>query len=238
MIPFRDRNPSGSTPYVTFVLVAINVVAFFYEAGQPPRQRQAFIARYALFPGRVIAYLEGEPKTGLAATFLPFFTSMFLHGGLVHLLGNMLYLWIFGDNVEDRMGHGSYLAFYLLCGLGAGAAHVGSQAVSSAGVDVPTVGASGAIAGVLGAYLLAFPRAEVATLVPIGFFFAVVHLPAVVVLGFWFLLQYLGGLQSLRMPQMGGVAWWAHIGGFVLGMVLLGVFQKPKSQRRQYVRYR
>jgi membrane associated rhomboid family serine protease len=162
------------------------------------------------------------------------FTSMFMHAGLMHLVGNMLYLWIFGDNVEDRMGHVKYAVFYVLCGVGAAAAHTAIDPTS----QVPTVGASGAIAGVLGAYLLAFPRAQVSTLVPLGFFITVARLPALIVLGFWFVLQFISGLGSLSMRQMGGVAWWAHIGGFVVGMALLFVFQKRRDKRRAYGYYR
>jgi membrane associated rhomboid family serine protease len=164
-----------------------------------------------------------------------FVTCMFLHAGLMHLLGNLLYLWIFGDNVEDRLGHVRFLLFYLLCGVGASVAHIAFNPNS----PVPVVGASGAIAGVLGAYLLAFPRASVDTLVVLGIFITILRLPAFIVLGFWFVLQYLGGLQSMRMANMaGGVAWWAHVGGFVLGMLLLPIFQKPQEKRREYHYYR
>ena len=235
MIPFRDHNPSGTVPYVTIALVAANVLVFLYEAGQHPLRRQQFVLEYALQPREVARSLHGEAPPGQrlhpAATF---FTSMFLHGGLLHLLGNMLYLWIFGDNVEDRMGHVKYLVFYVLCGLGAGAIHMGFNAGSS----VPTVGASGAISGVLGAYMLAFPRARVSTLVFLGFFVTVLELPALVLLGLWFVLQVFSGVGSLAAANAGGVAWWAHVGGFVVGMLLLAVFQKPRERRRAYEYYR
>ena len=235
MIPFRDHNPSGTTPYVTIGLIALNGLVFLYEASQHPQRREQFVLQWAMQPSEVFRSLKGEPSPGqLMPVLATPLTSMFMHAGLMHLLGNMLYLWIFGDNVEDRMGHVKYLIFYLICGLGAAAAH----ALVNPSSSVPTVGASGAIAGVLGAYLVAFPHARVSTLLVLGFFWSVVRLPAVVVLGFWFVLQFVSGLGSLTMRRMGGVAWWAHIGGFVLGMGLLFVFQKRREKRRAYGYYR
>ena len=255
MIPLRDRNPSGTFPAVTVALIVINVLVFFREVGQNPRQLQAFVETHGLRPalvteflrgggaeheGRRVAVVQDERGHRTAVPFdarwvlLPLFTSMFLHGGWLHLIGNLWYLWIFGDNVEDRLGHLNYALFYLLCGLGAAVVHV----AFNAGSAVPTVGASGAIAGVLGAYLVAFPRAQVATLVPILIIFTVVWLPAVVVLGFWFVIQLVSGMESVRMVQTGGVAWWAHIGGFVFGMLFLFVFQKAPERRRIYAYYR
>jgi len=154
---------------------------------------------------------------------------MFLHGGWLHLIGNMWYLWIFGDNVEDRRGHGRFLVFYLLAGLGAGFIHTGVNYY----VVIPSVGASGAIAGVLGAYLLLHPFARVTTLIPIFFFWQIVEIPAVIVLGLWFLMQFLSGTSALSVADAtaGGLAWWAHIGGFLVGMVLLAVFRGPKRGR-------
>lgn len=246
MLPFRDYNRSGTTPYVTVGLIVLNVLVFLAEQSQRPPRRQygrsgavpqlpEMIAEYAMQPVEVVRALQGKPVPGqrFPALLTPL-TSMFMHGGWLHLLGNMLYLWIFGDNVEDRMGHVKYLGFYVLCGLGAAAAHT----VFNLSSQVPTVGASGAIAGVLGAYLVAFPHARVDTLVPLGFIFTVIQLPAIVVLGFWFVIQFLSGLGSLGMKNVGGVAWWAHIGGFVLGMGLLFVFQKRKDKRRAYHFYR
>ncbi len=235
MIPFRDYNPSGSIPFVTIALVVLNAAAFLHEVNLEPRERKAFIEQYGVRPLLITAYVQGHPKTEghFAAIFLPLLTAMFLHGGWLHLIGNMWFLWIFGDNIEDRMGHSKYLIFYLLCGLGATLAHILSEPTA----HQPMVGASGAIAGVLGAYAVAFPRARVSTLVPIFFLFTIIELPALVVLGFWFLIQFLSGMQSLRMQAAGGVAWWAHIGGFVLGIGLLFLFQKPRHKRRPY-RYR
>ena len=155
---------------------------------------------------------------------------MFLHGGWLHLIGNMWYLWIFGDNIEDRLGHFAYLIFYLLCGLGAGIVHT----ILNAGTEIPSVGASGAIAGVLGAYVVSYPFARVLTLVPIFVFLQVIEIPALLVLGFWFVMQFLSGTASLAVAggNAGGVAWWAHVGGFVIGMILVGLF--PRKDRPRY----
>jgi hypothetical protein len=232
MIPFRDHNPSGTAPLVTVGLILVNVLAFVVELEQGENLGH-FIKEYGLTPGRV--FPTAEPGTSPYEYSVPvvvtFLTSMFLHGGWMHLIGNMWYLWIFGDNVEDRMGHTKFLIFYLLCGLGAGLV----QAAVQAELDVPMVGASGAIAGVLGAYMVAFPRARVSTLVFLGFVATVVELPALFLLGFWFLLQFVSGMGSMTLAETGGVAWWAHMGGFVLGMLLLWVFQKPQPKRRVYV---
>jgi len=233
MIPFRDRNPSGAFPYVTIALIVINVIVFTRELGQDGRQLQAFVDTHGLRPAQVSDLARGSPRAADRAVtiLLPLLTAMFLHAGWLHLIGNMWYLWIFGDNVEDRLGHFRYLVFYVLCGLGAAVVHVAFNPES----QVPTVGASGAIAGVLGAYLVAFPRAEVETLVPLPFFLPlVISLPAVVVLGLWFVLQLFSGMAATTMVQTGGVAWWAHIGGFALGALLLFVFQKPPERRRVY----
>ena len=236
MIPFRDENPSGTVPVVTVALIVVNVAAFvLLEVPKEEPQLQAFVVRYGLRPALVTGYVTGEPaaRKEPLLVFLPFLTCMFLHGGWLHLIGNMWYLWIFGDNVEDRMGHAKFLLFYLLCGLGASVTHIALQPAS----PLPMVGASGALAGVLGAYALAFPRARVSTLVTLGFFITVLQLPALIVLGFWFALQFLSGLGSMRMAGSTGVAHWAHVGGFVLGLLLLWVFQKPREKRRAYVPY-
>jgi len=236
VIPFRDTNRSGTTAWVTMALIVANVAVFVVEVRQSPDQTYQMAEVYGLRPASVTQFFRWNPRYTPHPLFIfrPFFTSMFLHAGLMHLLGNMLYLWIFGDNVEDRLGHVRFLLFYLLCGLGASAVHVAFNAHS----DILVVGASGAIAGVLGAYLLAFPRAKVDVLLILGIFITVVQFPAYVVLGFWFVLQYLGGLKALRMGTAGGVAWWAHVGGFVLGMLLLPMLQKSAEKRRAYEYYR
>ena len=215
MIPLRDRNPSGSFPSVTIALIVANALVFVYEVHLGPVVRE-FIARFALTPAEVTAsVVYGSPT--ISATVAPFFTSMFLHGGWLHLIGNMWFLWIFGDNVEDTLGSFRYLLFYLACGLGAAGAHVLLQPASTA----PTLGASGAIAGVLGAYAILFPGARVVTLVPIFFFLQIIELPAMIVLGMWFVLQLFSGSFALASAISGGTAWWAHIGGFLAGMLLI-----------------
>lgn len=221
MIPLRDINPTRRLPVVNVAIIVANVAAFLYEVSLGPRL-DAFFATYAVIPYNITALFAGPAfhVTPLASLF----TSMFLHGGWLHLGGNMLYLWIFGDNVEDKMGHTRYLVFYILCGLAASIVHIIVDPLSV----MPTVGASGAISGVLAAYLLMFPRARVVTVIPILVFLQVAELPALIVLGMWFVLQFFNGLVSLgyETAGMGGVAWWAHIGGFVTGFVLVIPFRK------------
>ena len=230
MIPLKDRNPRSTTPVMTVLLIIVNVVVFLYQYSLGPEHGERFILANALIPARLLHSL-GAPGIPLSGALAPLVTCMFLHGGWMHLIGNMWFLWIFGDNVEDRLGHFSYVSFYLLCGLGAGIL----QLVVSVGSQIPMLGASGAISGVLGAYIVLYPRAKVLTLVPLLFFFFTVDLPAVVILGYWFVIQFFSGLESLGMRAGGGgTAWWAHIGGFVMGMVLV----KMWPQRPQVSRYR
>ncbi len=217
MIPIRDDNPALRTPVVTRALIAANALLFLFELTLGPELRP-FMFHWGMVPLRLTAALRTgyEPVLLPAATLL---TSTFLHGGWLHLIGNMWYLWIFGDNIEDRLGHARFLLFYLAGGIAAGFIHYLSAASSA----VPTVGASGAIAAVLGAYLVAFPRARVLTLVPIFIFLQFIWLPAVLVLGLWFVFQFFSGALSLGASG-GGIAWWAHIGGFVFGMVVMKLF--------------
>lgn len=227
MIPFRDKNPSSTFPYITVAIITLNGMAFIYELALGDAVED-FIFHYGVVPVKVIFFLS-QPSLDPAAirdTFLPFFTSMFLHGGPVHILGNMWYLWIFGDNVEDRLGHFKFLGFYLLCGILASVVHV----ATNPHVGIPCVGASGAIAGALGAYMVTFPGARVLCLVPFGFIWHIIELPAVVVLGFWFVIQFFNGAAALTATTDagGGVAWWAHIGGFVFGIALMLVLPKRK----------
>jgi len=223
MIPLRDRNPSGSFPLVTLAIIAGCTVTFFFELSTPSLQQ--LFASYALIPARVTLGLEnGAGPLGPLGVLTPFVTSMFLHGGWLHLIGNMWYLWIFGDNVEDVLGPVRYLLFYFLCGIAAGVTHV----LVSPGSAVPTVGASGAIAGVLAGYASLFPRARVLTLIPLIFYFSVVELPAVVLLVLWFVIQGLTGVLSLGAPGASGVAWGAHVGGFLAGLVLVRIL-KPRK---------
>jgi len=230
MIPLRDNIPSRTVPFVNYVLIGANILAWFLEIGLG-RDLPAFIQVFGMVPERVIAIATRAPELILWA-IVPFFTSIFLHGGWLHLIGNMLFLYIFGDNVEGVMGHFRYLVFYLICGVAASLVHLITAPFS----PVPTVGASGAIAGVLGAYFLLFPRARVVTLVPIFFFIQIVEIPAFIFLGFWFLLQFLSGSAALfSSPGSGGVAWWAHIGGFAAGVgytVLRYRYLKEKRGRK------
>ena len=215
MIPLRDENPSATVPLVSRALIVLNVAVFLYQALLGPGLR-AFVYEWGLVPARLTLALRFHEEP-VAATGLTLLSSTFLHGGWSHLIGNMWYLWIFGDNVEDRLGHVRFLLFYLAAGVVAGLLHFLAHPVSG----LPTVGASGAIAGVLGAYTVAFPRARVVTLVPLFPFFQIVALPAFLVLGLWFVLQFVLGLGALGAAAGGGIAWWAHIGGFVFGWLAL-----------------
>ncbi len=230
MIPIRDSNPSGTAPIVTVALIAANVIAFLHQVSLGPDVHE-FVLRWGLVPGIVSgAYIV--PGWTPLDTAMRFVSSIFLHGGWLHLIGNMWYLWIFGDNIEDRFGHVGFLAFYLICGVVASMVHV------LANVDslIPTVGASGAIAGVLGAYLICFPGARITMLVPVFFLPLFIQFPAVIVLGIWFLTQLSYGSLSLdpALAESGGVAWWAHVGGFVVGMILVR-YIPPRKKRRQHV---
>ncbi|SDD33190.1 rhomboid family intramembrane serine protease [Ruegeria marina] len=206
MFPIRDHNPSGRTPYVVYLLLAANILIFLANLGimEDPRLLSRFYFDYAIIPARIS---DGSGWETLL-------TSIFLHGGWMHLLGNMLFLWIFGDNLEDEMGHLGFALFYLASGIGAGLIHV----VTAPGSMVPTIGASGAIAGVMGGYLLLFPRARVDILLILLVYFRIFSIPAFVMLGVWLGFQFLGGLSA--DPDMGGVAYWAHTGGFVVGLLL------------------
>ena len=211
MIPLRDTIPSRRTAWITRLLIVANVLVFALELSQG-RRLERFIARFGLVPAHW--------------TPLALVTSQFLHGGFAHLAANMLYLWIFGDNVEDRLGHGRFLCLYLTCGVVAGL----SQLLISPHSAVPMVGASGAIAGVLGAYFLLFPSARIITLVPIGFFLQTMELPAFVFLLIWFVMQWASGLMAIgQVADVGGVAFWAHVGGFLAGMLGIAVL---RPQRR------
>ena len=220
MIPIRDRNPSGTFPYVTIGIIVINVLIFLYELSLGPGLGE-FIMRFGVVPLKVSYYSQASDLTFIN-TFFPFISSMFLHGGFIHLIGNMWFLWIFGDNIEDKLGHFRFIAFYLLCGIIASSVHVFFNIQSK----VPCVGASGAIAGVLGAYMITFPRARVVTIVPLFVFIQVMELPAIVVLGFWFVIQFFNGAATITASTSGaGVAWWAHIGGFAAGVIILYIMR-------------
>jgi membrane associated rhomboid family serine protease len=225
LIPLRDENPSATVPLVTRALIALNLAVFVYEVLLGPELRP-FLFDWGFVPVRLtLAVRYGDLP--LLPAVLPVLTSMFLHGGWSHLIGNLWYLWIFGDNVEDVLGHAGFLVFYLVCGVVATLLHYLTGPVA----EVPTVGASGAIAAVLGAYVAAFPRARVFTLLPIFPFFQVVPLPAFFMLGLWFLFQFVLGLGALGNSGSGGIAFWAHIGGFVAGLVVMRAFVLARRSR-------
>ncbi len=217
MIPIKDTQRSRTRPCVNWVLILINLAVFAYELTLSEPALTAFTLRYGVIPAVVTNPLAFSPRIiAETAGLLGLVTSLFIHVGWVHALGNMLYLFIFGDNVEDLMGHGRYLVFYLTVGVAASMAHV----LSSPASVIPTVGASGAIAGVLGAYFVNFPRSRVLALIPIGLFLPMVEVPSIVFLFLWFITNLFSGVASLGAQAQGGVAWWAHIGGFVAGMVI------------------
>ena len=218
MIPLRDENPSRRVPVVTRVLIVINALVFMWEVSLGEHLRAAFFD-FGFVPQRLTLALQGE--TAVPPTLATLLSSMFMHGGWLHLIGNMWYLWIFGDNVEDRLGHVPNAGFYL----GGGLAAAALQYVVQPGSMIPMVGASGAIAAVLGGYALAFPRARVLTLVPLFFMARVTVLPALLVLGLWFVLQFFSGAMSLGSVS-GGTAWWAHIGGFLFGIAVMLPFAR------------
>lgn len=224
MLPLKDENPTRSFPFVNISLIVINVLVFLYELSLG-RGIKIFFLKYGVIPYEITHFVDIPP----VKTFLPWnlFTSMFIHGGFTHIFGNMLYLWIFGDNVEDALGHFRYIIFYLLTGLIASFTHI----IFNPNSMVPTVGASGAISGVLGAYFILYPGARVLTLVPdlffFGLFYRIVRIPALIVLGFWFILQFFYGFLSLPSGG-GGVAWLAHVGGFIAGLLLVRVFLRRR----------
>jgi membrane associated rhomboid family serine protease len=218
MIPLRDSQPSYSRPVVTILIIVVNVLVFLFELSLDPFSRNHLISVYGVVPERL--------------DYTTLLTSMFLHGGWMHLIGNMWFLWIYGDNVEDILGHGKFLIFYLLCGIAAGLAHVLTNPYS----DMPTVGASGAIAGVMGAYVVKFPHSRILTLIPIFIFFTTVEIPAVFILLYWFVLQFFSGLGSIGYSHatQQGVAWFAHVGGFVAGIVLIFLMRPKQRYESRY----
>lgn len=255
MIPIRDNIPSRSTPLINYFMIAVCALVFLQQTSEPP-DGATLIERYGMVPARVsdpsvalevpevrlvrtpLGIVQEESSRPMAPSavppFLTMLTCIFLHGGWMHILGNLWFLYIFGDNVEDCLGHIGYLVFYLACGVGASVAHYAVDPTST----VPTIGASGAIAGVMGAYFVLYPRAKVLSIVPIFFFLQIVVLPAPLFLGVWFLLQFLQGTFSIAAMQSAGVAWWAHIGGFFFGwlvarvLMLLHATRPPVSTTR------
>src|SRR6516162_9794546 len=217
MFPLRDTQPSYSKPIVTVALIVINILVFLYEFSLDPYSQNAFIGTFGLVPDRF--------------HFANVITSMFLHGGWMHVLGNMWFLWIFGDNIEDILGHPKYLLFYLMCGIAAALTQVFFNPVSRA----PMVGASGAIAGVMGAYMIKFPNSRIRTLLFLFIFFTMVDVPAWIMLIYWFGLQFVGGFESLASAQVtqGGTAFFAHVGGFVAGILFINLLGPAQPYRRR-----
>ena len=227
MIPLRVDIFRSRIAIMNALLILANVLAFLHELTLSPRLGRVLVYKFGLTPSHEQLLFARHGIT-LPQAILPLFTSMFLHGGWMHLLGNMLFLWVFGGAVEEALGHFQYLIFYLVCGVGSALVHT----AFNLGSKVPTIGASGAISGVMGAFIVLFPRARVTTMIPPLFFFTL-KIPAYLMLGYWFLLQFFSGVASLGMTDQGGVAWWAHVGGFILGAVLV-VEARGKMRRPAY----
>jgi membrane associated rhomboid family serine protease len=224
MIPLKDENPKKNLPFINFIFIIANIAVFIYQPSSEQLLR-AFFNTYGLIPNKLITIFQNEvPQIFLVLQSL--FSSLFLHGDFMHLAGNMLFLWIFGDNIEYTIGHFNYILFYLLCGLAATLVQVFIEPNSL----LPIIGASGAISGVLGAYIIKFPKNKVTTLFIIIIFIKIVKIRAVYLLGFWFIYQLLQGYFSLGQESMGGVAWFAHIGGFIIGIILVNIFQKRPNR--------
>ena len=219
MIPIKDLNPSRSTPVVTILIIVACSLIFTYELLLPPNYREIFIKMFAAIPYEIMNGLDIPPPDPLTP-YGNLFSYQYLHGGLLHIFGNMLFLWVFGDNVEDRFGKVKYFFFYTFCGIVAALI----QSIVSPDSTIPLIGASGAISGVLGAYAVLFPRAQIVTLIFIFFFVDVIILPALLWIGIWFLIQFVSALISINHLSMGGVAWFAHIGGFLTGVLLTRLF--------------
>ena len=228
MVPLTAENPTRTTPVITYILIALNILVFSYELTLTEPQLDLFFRAFAVVPKELTASFHGIPVHQAIPEPLTLITSQFLHASFLHIGFNMLFLWIFGNNIEDVLGHFKFLFFYLACGVLASLTQWFFSALST----VPSLGASGAIAGVMGAYILKFPRTRILTLIPLGFFFTTVRIPAIFFLGFWFLQQAFNGIASLQVPasigmKSGGIAYWAHAGGFVFGFILgpiLGLF--------------
>ncbi|HXW89883.1 MAG TPA: rhomboid family intramembrane serine protease [Terriglobales bacterium] len=234
MIPIRDDTPRYSTPFVTFFIIALNTVVFLFELSvgwQSQRALNGLMYEFGVVPHRFELALTGASRFSVAGLSLTILTSMFLHASWLHIIGNMWVLWIFGDNIEDHLGHFLYLMFYLLCGFAGAITHI----LSNVGSRLPSIGASGAIAGVMGAYFVLYPKARVLTVVPLIVFFTFWWLPAWIVLGYWFLVQFLSGAATAIVEPgqtSGGVAFWAHVGGFVAGIVLIKLLpERPRRYR-------
>ncbi|MFY9843194.1 MAG: rhomboid family intramembrane serine protease [Terriglobales bacterium] len=228
MIPLRDDQPTFSTPFVNYFLIVVNVLVFLWELSVSHRALNSFMLQFGVVPRHTLAVLTGHSYDGLATAVVPLFASMFLHASFLHVAGNMLFLWIFGDNIEDYLGHFNYLVFYLVSGLAAGVTHILLNQTSR----IPSIGASGAIAGVMGAYFILYPKARVLVWFPPIFLF---HVPAWLMLGYWFVMNFLSGTTTAiaeTSQSSGGVAFWAHVGGFVAGVVMINVFSERPHRYR------
>ncbi len=217
MIPLKDDNPTSTVPFVTFGIIAVNIIVFLYMIVLPADEGKRFILQYSVTPGK----LFGGGAALRPGGYYTLFTSMFMHGGFLHIAGNMLYLWVFGDNIEDMLGHAWYLVFYLACGVAAAMAHGLANPASA----LPMLGASGAVAGVLGAYMVLFPKARVWTFFFFLVFWQVIPVPAIFIIGLWIVIQVISGMTASGQAT-GGVAWMAHVGGFVAGVFLVTVMKK------------
>jgi membrane associated rhomboid family serine protease len=222
MIPFKDDNPTRTFPYITLLIIGANILVFVLQAFSS-KSGQEIAYSYGAIPYSITSFNSNQP----IPVFMTVFTSMFMHGGLLHLGGNMLYFWIFGDNIEDSLGHIRFIFFYLFCGIIAAYSH----ALTAPGSHVPMIGASGAISGLLGAYALLFPSARVHTLLFFGFFIQVVRIPALIVIGFWAIIQFVSGLMTQGGLPHGGVAWFAHAGGFMAGLLTIKLWLPRRSKR-------
>jgi len=216
MIPLRDENPSRSIPFVNVALILANMTVFVYQNFLISGGAEPLFFRLGCIPYEFTHFVDINPPA-LVPVPLTILTAMFMHGGWIHLLSNMLFLWIFGDNVEDTLGHIKYLSFYILCGLIASAFHI----LTNLNSQIPSIGASGAIAGVMGAYMFLFPKARIRTLLILGIFLQIVRIPAIIILGYWILIQVLSGFAEFGPKTGSGIAWFAHIGGFIAGFFLI-----------------
>lgn len=222
MIPYKDDNPTLTFPFVTVGIIALNILIFLLEVTSQSGMKDVTYA-YGAIPHYILTFETNQPIHPIFTIF----SSMFMHGGLLHMGGNMLYLWIFGDNIEDRLGHSRFILFYIFCGI----VSAYSYAITNPHSLTPMVGASGAISGILGAYLLLFPRARVYTLVFLGFFITTVRIPALIVIGFWAVIQFTSGLISTGLNEVGGVAWFAHIGGFLAGLITIKLWLPRRTKQ-------
>ncbi len=222
MIPYKDDNPTRTFPFITIGLIAFNILVFLGQIASPSGMEKISLS-YGAIPQYILTFENVQPLHPV----LTIFSAMFMHGGILHLAGNMLYLWIFGNNIEDKLGHVRFLVFYIFCGIVSAYAH----AITEPNSLIPMIGASGAISGILGAYLLLFPRAGVYTIIFLGFFIRIVKIPAFIVIGFWAIIQFANGLLSTGLIKEGGVAWFAHIGGFLTGLLTIKLWLSKKAYR-------